>query len=508
MLSWGHILVIFAIGISATNFMSVQAEDTCWRSFPNQANTIFLENLSEKQIQNKLELLYDTYIQTCDPDSTDPSALNDQGVALGYLEKFEEAITYYDKALLYFPEMNQALANKGTTLVVLQKYEDAIPYLEKALTYNPNEYIILSSLVDALFFTEKYEDSLIYTDKILSSDPNNIDTLYRKAVILSSLDRFEESLTYFDKIMPFYPNDESVKQGRDFVIQQIEENKKSEPQTCEVIDVQKFISRKYNTVEDYPILYELDLRGLSERNDYTNEILVEYKGNFLYDNECQSFFKEYKQLGNDVQMWRNSCTDLGEYPNAYLAGEMYRAIDGLCRFADLASVKQTVDESKSSQVTEIVCGKGTIMNENGQCVPDPNYQKSSTSEIRSGCLIATATFGSELSPQVQQLRELRDNILLETNSGSVFMTGFNQFYYSFSPTIADLERQNPVFKEAVKLAITPLITSLSLLNYVEIDTDVEVLGYGISLILLNVGMYFVTPIVLGVILVRKKQCSI
>jgi len=110
-----------------------------------------------------------------------------------------------------------------------------------------------------------------------------------------------------------------------------------------------------------------------------------------------------------------------------------------------------------------------------------------------GCLIATATFGSELAPQVQQLREIRDNTLLETESGSSFMAGFNEFYYSFSPTIADWERQNPAFKEVVKIVITPLITSLSILNYVDIDSESEMLGYGISLILLNVGMYFVAP---------------
>jgi len=110
-----------------------------------------------------------------------------------------------------------------------------------------------------------------------------------------------------------------------------------------------------------------------------------------------------------------------------------------------------------------------------------------------GCLIATATFGSELAPQVQQLREIRDNSLLQTESGRSFMESFNQFYYSFSPTIADLERENPIFKEAVKLTITPLLSSLSLLNYVDMDSESEVLGYGISLILLNVGMYFVLP---------------
>jgi len=110
-----------------------------------------------------------------------------------------------------------------------------------------------------------------------------------------------------------------------------------------------------------------------------------------------------------------------------------------------------------------------------------------------GCLIATATFGSELAPQVQQLRELRDNTILSTESGTAFMTGFNQFYYSFSPMVADLERENPVFKEVVKLTLTPMLSSLSLLNYVDIDSEQEMLGYGISLIILNIGMYAGIP---------------
>jgi hypothetical protein len=120
-----------------------------------------------------------------------------------------------------------------------------------------------------------------------------------------------------------------------------------------------------------------------------------------------------------------------------------------------------------------------------------------------GCLIATAAFGSEMSPQVQLLREIRDNIVLQTESGTSFMAGFNQFYYSFSPYIADYERENPAFKEAVKLTVTPLLASLTLLNYVDIDSEEEMLGYGIGVILLNIGMYFVAPAVL-IMAVRKR----
>ncbi len=120
-------------------------------------------------------------------------------------------------------------------------------------------------------------------------------------------------------------------------------------------------------------------------------------------------------------------------------------------------------------------------------------EDSSPTENGGGCLIATATYGTELSPQVQELRETRDNVLLKTESGKSFLTAFNQFYYSFSPTIADLERQNLLFKEIVKTGITPLLTSLSILNYVEINSEHEIVGYGISLILLNIGMYFAAP---------------
>ena len=124
----------------------------------------------------------------------------------------------------------------------------------------------------------------------------------------------------------------------------------------------------------------------------------------------------------------------------------------------------------------------------------------STEEEGGGCLIATATYGSEMATEVQQLRELRDNTLLNTESGTAFMSTFNDIYYSFSPVIADYERENPLFKEAVKIAITPLISTLSLMENAESES--EVLSIGISVIMLNLGMYLGVPAIV-VIGVRK-----
>jgi hypothetical protein len=141
--------------------------------------------------------------------------------------------------------------------------------------------------------------------------------------------------------------------------------------------------------------------------------------------------------------------------------------------------------------TEIVSFDITVGEANAQPTT-PNNDVPPTEE-NGGCLIATAAYGSELSPQVQQLREFRDNTVLSTQSGIAFMSGFNQFYYSFSPGVADLERENPVFKEIVKIGLTPMLSSLSLLNYADIDSEQEMLGYGISLIILNIGMYVGIP---------------
>ncbi len=85
------------------------------------------------------------------------------------------------------------------------------------------------------------------------------------------------------------------------------------------------------------------------------------------------------------------------------------------------------------------------------------------------------------------------------------MTGFNTFYYSFSPTIADWERESPAFKETVKLGLAPLLASLSILNHVDIDSEQEMLGYGIGIILMNIGMYFIAPAVVIHVIKNKKS---
>ncbi len=120
-----------------------------------------------------------------------------------------------------------------------------------------------------------------------------------------------------------------------------------------------------------------------------------------------------------------------------------------------------------------------------------------------GCLIATAAYGSELAPQVQFLREIRDNTLLSTDSGTSFMAGFNQFYYSFSPAVADLERENAVFRDAVGVAITPALYTLNVMALADQNSDASVIAFGLLAIAAMASTYVAGP-VLAVRAVGRK----
>ena len=161
-------------------------------------------------------------------------------------------------------------------------------------------------------------------------------------------------------------------------------------------------------------------------------------------------------------------------------------MEGLIIVQDVVEETHTEDVVEETH-TEDVVEEEVIVNQESE-------------EKGGGCLIATAAYGSEMAPQVQLLREIRDNQLMNTESGSTFMTGFNELYYTFSPTIADMERENPMFKEAVKLGLTPMLSSLAIMENAESES--EVLGLGLSVIALNLGMYIGLP-AFGLIGIRK-----
>jgi filamentous hemagglutinin family protein len=85
----------------------------------------------------------------------------------------------------------------------------------------------------------------------------------------------------------------------------------------------------------------------------------------------------------------------------------------------------------------------------------PPVSSTSTSEGgRSGCFIATAAYGSILHPYVKTLRAFRDTFLLTNSLGK----GFVDFYYRYSPPVADFIARHAALKYVVRICLLPLIT--------------------------------------------------
>lgn len=114
------------------------------------------------------------------------------------------------------------------------------------------------------------------------------------------------------------------------------------------------------------------------------------------------------------------------------------------------------------------------------------------------CLIATATYGSEISPEVQFLRNFRDNMILKTYAGSNFMIAFNAWYYSFSPTVARLISENEMLRAAMKVALYPLVLILRIgaiaFTIAPNDPELGVLSSGIVISWLLGAGYIGVPL--------------
>lgn len=124
------------------------------------------------------------------------------------------------------------------------------------------------------------------------------------------------------------------------------------------------------------------------------------------------------------------------------------------------------------------------------------------------CAIASAAYGSELASQVQILREFRDWTVMSTFVGAQFMRIFNNFYYSFSPTVAHATLANPMIGFLVRALISPLIATLRVSSCVPpllpTNSELTTLLGGILTSFL-IGLIYVTPFIFLRIMRRETN---
>ncbi|MBS7645973.1 M6 family metalloprotease domain-containing protein [Candidatus Bathyarchaeota archaeon] len=133
----------------------------------------------------------------------------------------------------------------------------------------------------------------------------------------------------------------------------------------------------------------------------------------------------------------------------------------------------------------------------GQLTADSPHTVRAVYRQSFGCLIATAAYESELSPQVQYLRDFRDGLVMKTFAGSSFMKVFNAWYYSFSPSLAPELAKSETGKAIARIWLKPLLGILegSSLVYAKLGRwpEAAVVAAGIEASLL-IGLVYLSPI--------------
>jgi len=120
---------------------------------------------------------------------------------------------------------------------------------------------------------------------------------------------------------------------------------------------------------------------------------------------------------------------------------------------------------------------------------------STTQNQQRRCIIATAAYGSDLAPDVQLLREFRDERLLSTFARFQFMNVFNAFYYSFSPQVAEIVASNSLIAQVTRVVIAPLIHILKILMLLPATEAGSILGGLVAAALAGV-IYLTLPLLL------------
>ena len=127
-----------------------------------------------------------------------------------------------------------------------------------------------------------------------------------------------------------------------------------------------------------------------------------------------------------------------------------------------------------------------------------------------GCFIATATFGSELSPEVQFLRNFRETAVMSSFTGRQFVAWFNTAYYSFSPTVASSIASSEATRDWMKGSLYPMMGILHLgadaYFLLSFSPDLGIIVF-VLLVSFLMSLVYLTPTVLIAmtpILVLKK----
>ena len=112
------------------------------------------------------------------------------------------------------------------------------------------------------------------------------------------------------------------------------------------------------------------------------------------------------------------------------------------------------DASGTTNPITITMDSDKSVTANFEAIPEPPEPADGGDGKKGGCFIATAAYGSPLHPHIDILRDFRDQYLMTNKVGQALVN----FYYKYSPGIANFISKYKILKTAVRIHLRPLIS--------------------------------------------------
>jgi tetratricopeptide (TPR) repeat protein len=122
------------------------------------------------------------------------------------LEKYEEAIAYFDKAIELDPNFAEVWVNRGTAKGNLKRHKEAITDFDKAIELNPNDVKAWVNRGAAKGNLQRNKEAIADYDKAIELNPNDVEAWINRGVAKGNLQRNKEAIADYNKAIELNPN--------------------------------------------------------------------------------------------------------------------------------------------------------------------------------------------------------------------------------------------------------------------------------------------------------------
>ena len=139
-----------------------------------------------------------------------PMLNREMGVAMGFGERYEEALEYLRKALALRPDYPRALRGLSASLADLSRLGEALDAIERALAHKPDNHFDLAIRAQVLANLGRRDEAFASIERALAAEPASVYAKRVKAGMLSRSGDTDGALEWFAKAESLRPGDARI----------------------------------------------------------------------------------------------------------------------------------------------------------------------------------------------------------------------------------------------------------------------------------------------------------